>query len=95
MYYEDTMHLESTIPIIMIGVIAFLALAINLIGILIACKIFSKAGYHWACGLLMLVPVFNFFVPFFLAFADWPVQRELRALRQQVGAAGNQGAYGR
>jgi hypothetical protein len=31
----------------------------------------------------MLVPIANIIMPFFLAFADWPVQKEVRQLRQQ------------
>jgi len=45
-------------------------------------KILSKAGYAGALALLMLVPVVNVLVPFFLAFAEWPIERELRRLRQ-------------
>ena len=47
------------------------------------CMIFSKAGYSWALGLLMLVPVANLIMPFILAFGAWPVLRELQMLRQQ------------
>lgn len=95
--YEDPLYAESmaAFPIIFFLVAGFLALALNLIGIVILCRIFSKAGYHWALGLLILVPVVNFFMPFFLAFSDWPVQKELRALRQQVGGTVNPGAYRR
>jgi hypothetical protein len=50
---------------------------------LIFCKIFSKAGYCWALGLLMLVPIANIIMPFVLAFADWPIQKKLRLLKQQ------------
>jgi len=53
------------------------------IHILIFCKIFSKAGYSWALGLLILVPIANIIMFLFLAFADWPVQRELRSYRRQ------------
>jgi len=35
--------------------LTFAVLIITAIKILIACKIFSKAGYSWAFGLLMLV----------------------------------------
>jgi glycerol-3-phosphate acyltransferase PlsY len=59
-----------------------------LIGLLIAllmvwvyCRIFSKAGFCWALGLLMFVPVANIIMLFVLAFADWPVLRELRRLK--------------
>jgi len=59
------------------GLIVFIILT------LIYCKIFSKAGYCWALGLLMLVPIANIIMPFVLAFGDWPIQKELRLLKQQ------------
>ena len=61
----------------------FVALIVTAIKILIICKIFSKAGFCWALGLLMLVPIANIVMAFFLAFADWPIQKELRLLKQQ------------
>lgn len=71
----------------MIVLIAFLVIISNVIHALIYCKIFAKAGYHWAYGLLILVPIAQIIVPFVLAFAEWPAQRELRELRQQTGTA--------
>jgi hypothetical protein len=59
------------------------ALFATIIQIVAFCKIFSKAGFSWALGLLMLVPIANIVMFFFLAFADWPVQRELRSYKQQ------------
>jgi hypothetical protein len=50
--------------------------------LLICCLIFHKAGYSWALGLLMLVPIANIIMIFVLAFGDWPVRRELRQLKQ-------------
>jgi hypothetical protein len=47
------------------------------------CRIFGKAGYPWALGLLMLVPIANIVMPLVLAFGDWPIQKELRLLRHQ------------
>lgn len=73
--------------------ICLLAIA-GLISVLVFCKLCSKAGYHWALGLLIVVPVVNSFLPFFLAFADWPVQKELRELRQRLGIAPGQGVSG-
>jgi hypothetical protein len=73
-------------PIFAAMLIMFLisvALIIIAIKILIICKIFSKAGYSWALGLLMLVPIANIIMAFVLAFADWPIQKELRQLQQQ------------
>jgi len=61
----------------------FLILIVVAIKVLIFCKIFSKAGYSWALGLLMLVPIVNIIMAFFLAFADWPIQKQLRQLKEQ------------
>ena len=79
-------------PIVLIGLFVFLFVVANFVSILIFCKIFAKAGYHWAFGLLTVVPVANLLVPFFLAFADWPAQKELRELRQQLGIVPDQNA---
>ena len=64
-----------------------MAMVIVAVKILIFCKIFSKAGYSWALGLLMLVPIANIIMLFVLAFAEWPIQRELRSYRQQSQVA--------
>lgn len=61
----------------------FMVLIAVAIKVLIFCKIFSKAGYSWALGLLMLVPIANIIAAFFLAFADWPIRKQLRLLKQQ------------
>jgi UPF0716 family protein affecting phage T7 exclusion len=63
--------------------ILFFALIITVIQIIAFCKIFSKAGFSWALGLLMLVPIANIIMFFYLAFAEWPIQRELRSCKQQ------------
>jgi hypothetical protein len=46
--------------------------------------IFAKAGYHWAMGLLMIVPIANIIMPFVLAFGKWPIQKELEQLHQEL-----------
>ncbi len=38
--------------------------------------IFSKAGYSKWLSLLMLVPIVNFGMLYFLAISTWPSQRE-------------------
>jgi hypothetical protein len=63
--------------------IILFALFATIIQIVAFCKIFSKAGFSWVLGLLMLVPIANIVMFFFLAFADWPIQRELRSYKQQ------------
>lgn len=64
---------------IMFGILV--SLIVIAIKILLFCKIFSKAGYCWALGLLMLVPIVNIVMLFVLAFADWPIQKEIRLLK--------------
>lgn len=43
-------------------------------------KIFSKAGYAGALGLLMFVPLLNIIMFLFLALGDWPSLREQNTL---------------
>ncbi|MCZ6598825.1 MAG: hypothetical protein O7B99_14400 [Planctomycetota bacterium] len=51
------------------------------------CRIYSKAGYHGAMGVLMLVPVVNVVMLFQLAFSRWPIERELKNLKKVQRAA--------
>jgi len=71
--------------VVMLVAIFLLALsaAILVITAVVYCKIFHKAGYHWALGLLMLVPVVSIITPFILAFGRWPILKELELLRKQ------------
>ncbi len=93
MYQDPLVESGPVFAGIMVAVIVFFVVVANLVSILIFCKIFAKAGYHWALGLLVVVPIANVVMPFFLAFADWPVYKELRELRQRVGAAPDQPAH--
>ena len=61
----------------------FFVLIITIIQIVAFCRIFSKAGFSWVLGLLMLVPIANIVMFFYLAFAEWPIQRELSSYKQQ------------
>jgi hypothetical protein len=47
-------------------------------------KIFSKAGYPGIMSLTMFVPILNVVMIFFLGFSDWPVLKELSAMRQRT-----------
>ena len=47
-------------------------------------RICSRAGFPGALSLLILVPIGNLFLLFFLAFAEWP------ALRRQKEPAGRE-----
>jgi len=68
---------------IFVALVILTCLIVAIIKALIFCKIFSKAGYCWALGLLMLVPIANIIMPFVLAFGDWPIRKEMRLLKQQ------------
>ena len=48
-------------------------------------KLFAKAGYSGWLSLLMLVPLVNFGMLLFLAFAEWPVLRELQSFKSGSG----------
>jgi hypothetical protein len=55
-------------------------------------KLFTKAGFNGALGLLMLVPVVNLGVALYLAFAEWPVLAELGRVKLQAASADLQSA---
>jgi len=60
-------------------------IVIVVIGILVVVpfwKIFTKAGYSGGWSLLMLIPVISIVILFYLAFAEWPIQRELKKLKK-------------
>ena len=74
-------------PLFLVLIIVFaglFGLIVIAIKTLIFCKIFSKAGFSWALGLLMLIPIANIIMPFVLAFSDWPIHKKLRSLKQQT-----------
>ena len=56
----------------------FLAIGLHVLYVVAFCKIFGKAGYNWALGLLMLIPIVSFFVPLYLAFAKWPIEKSVK-----------------
>lgn len=77
------------------GIMVVFVLFFMLVGLIVTgltawayCRIFSKAGFSWALGLLMLVPIANIVLPFVLAFCEWPVHRDLRGLPQQTSPSG-------
>lgn len=75
--------IEPVLILLLLMFIIFMVLVVTFIKVLVFCKIFSKAGYSWALGLLMLLPFVDVIMVLFLAFADWPVCREIRSLKQQ------------
>ena len=85
---QPAMNEGATVMIILLALtLLFMALLIKVLLVWAFCRIFSKAGYHWAMGLLMLVPVADVVLPLVLAFGDWPIQKEMRKLKSQQQAA--------
>ena len=66
--------------ILVIVVFVLLAAAVQVAAF---CRIFRKTGYHWALGFLMVIPLAELIVPLILGFTDWPIAKELRALKEQ------------
>jgi hypothetical protein len=84
---------QEAIPVIFMGIlIVFYVLfvaAIVAVTVVVWWKICKKAGFSGWLGLLMIVPIANIVLPLVIAFMDWPVLKELRALKQ-AGSAGPQ-----
>src|SRR5216683_6017912 len=68
---------------IIIGSLIFSVVAI-IFSAVVYWRIFSKAGYSGAMGLLMFIPIANIVVLCILAFGEWPIYRELNYLKQKV-----------
>ena len=69
--------------LILIIFIAFIAFGLTAVKVFSFCRIFSRMGYSWAFGLLMLLPLSEVVIPLILALIDWPVSKELRLLKQE------------
>ena len=69
------------------GIILFsviFSLAAIIFAVVIYWRIFAKAGYSGAMGLLMFIPIVNIVMLCILAFGEWPIYKELNYLRQQA-----------
>jgi hypothetical protein len=52
-----------------------IAILLNVLIVLPFWKICTKAGFPGALSLLMIVPIANIVLPFYIAFAEWPTLR--------------------
>ena len=59
-----------------------LELVFLVVAIVAAVKVLPKAGYSAWFALLLLIPLVGFVMILVFAFADWPVDKELRHYRQ-------------
>lgn len=69
-----------------LGLPEALVLAIAVCMIIPLWKIYSKAGYPGFLALGMFIPLVNVGLLLYLGFSDWPVLKELRALRHHPPA---------
>ena len=78
--------MQTTPGVAELGIIVFMLLAAG-VGVLLVVipfwKICTKAGFPGALSLLMILPVANIILPFYLAFAEWPALRD-RAIPPNV-----------
>ncbi len=58
------------------AIVLGIALVISLGLVVPYWKIFKKAGFAPALSLLMIVPLANIVMPFFLAFSEWPALKK-------------------
>jgi len=64
-------------------IVLIISLVVTIFFAIVYWKIFAKAGYSGAMGLLMFIPIANLIVLCVLAFGEWPIYKELNALRAQ------------
>jgi heme/copper-type cytochrome/quinol oxidase subunit 2 len=69
------------IVLLAVMVVVIFALLMTILFVWSFCRIFRKAGYNWAWGLLWLVPIGNIVAILMLAFGDWPILKEMRQLK--------------
>ncbi len=72
---------EPVFALLFVLFAVFVGLAILAFSIFLYCRIFSKTGYPWALGFLILVPFGNIIILCILAFGDWPALQQLRQLQ--------------
>lgn len=58
---------------------------IGVLAIWPAWRICSKAGYSGLLGIGLCVPLVNVAIWLYLAFAEWPIERELKQLKTSKG----------
>jgi len=66
--------------IVILVVIIPIAISVNVVLVVLPFwKICTKAGFPGPMALLMVVPIANIVLPFYIAFAEWPALRDSQA----------------
>ncbi|MDA8400796.1 MAG: hypothetical protein M0008_12305 [Actinomycetota bacterium] len=80
-FHSGTTIGGTHIAVVGLLVVAFISLFVTMITIIAGVKIIAKAGYSGWWILISFVPIVGTIMFFVFAFSDWPVRRELRALK--------------
>jgi uncharacterized membrane protein YhaH (DUF805 family) len=84
--HEISPEITTGISLIFFLLFAVIGLALLLFSLWVYCRIFSKTGYNWAMGLIVLIPGFGVLIALLiLAFGSWPIQQELEMHRRNQG----------
>jgi len=80
----DPFQLDNSIstPVLVGAIVVYVAMFA--FGVYVYCRVARKAGYSPWAGLWLLVPVANLVVMLIFAFSEWPIEREVKALRAQM-----------
>jgi hypothetical protein len=73
---ESTIGCPGGAELLLIFVFIFSGVIGAILTIIPFWKILSKAGFPGPLSLLMLVPIANIVLPFYIAFAQWPVLKD-------------------
>jgi len=73
---ESTIGYPGGAELLLIFVFIFSGVIGAILTIIPFWKICSKAGFPGPLSLLMLVPIANIVLPFYIAFTQWPVLRD-------------------
>ena len=88
--HGDLQVLRPLVPLLIALYVLVILTVISIKG-QICCKIFSKAGFSRALGLLMPVPIANIIMAFVPAFSEWPDFRARH--RAPIGGGSCQGGH--
>jgi len=93
MQHQAVPRFDQAVPVFTGCFLVFMilfSLLVTALMVWVYCRIFSKAGYSWALGLLTAVPVANVIILVFLAFANWPIEQRLSQLQGRLDTAAQQ-----
>ena len=61
----------------------FVFVILAVLPILVFSRIFMKAGFSGFLSLLLYIPVLNIVLIIWFAFAEWPIEKKLKALQSE------------